>query len=171
MDGEAGLVERIAELRRPLRTYLHTLIQDRNACDDLVQETLMFLWERRDETHEGTKLKAWAFKVAWFKALAWRRDQQRDRLVFFSEDTLQQLSPVAEALSSESEERLAALKRCLARLSPEEVALLRLKYAERGSLTDHAAARGWKPNRVQKTLSRLRLALRHCVSQQLEPSP
>ncbi len=162
------LASAISALRLPLRGYLHTLIPDQTACDDLVQETLLFLWERRAEADESSSLKAWAFKVAWFKALAWRRDHQRERLVYFSEDILQQLAPMAEEISGETDERLAALRQCLARLSPEELGLLRLKYVDHGSLTDHATAYGWKPNRVQKTLSRLRLALRHCVQKQLQ---
>jgi RNA polymerase sigma-70 factor, ECF subfamily len=168
---EAEMAFAISALRLPLRGYLHTLIPDQAACDDLVQETLIFLWERRAEANESSSLKAWAYKVAWFKALAWRRDHQRGRLIYFSDDILQHLAPVAEEISMEADERLEALRRCLARLSPEELELLRLKYVDNGSLTDHAAACGWKPNRVQKMLSRLRVALRHCVQQQLRPLP
>jgi RNA polymerase sigma-70 factor (ECF subfamily) len=168
-EAEFGLT--IFSLRLPLRGYLYTLVPDQAACDDLVQETLLFLWERRADADRSSSLKAWAFKVAWFKALAWRRDHQRERLVYFSEDILQQLAPVAEEISNETETRLAALRHCLARLSPEELGLLRLKYVDRGSLTDHATASGWKPNRVQKMISRLRLALRHCVQKQLQSMP
>jgi RNA polymerase sigma-70 factor, ECF subfamily len=168
---EAEIALALSTLRLPLRGYLLTLVPDQAACDDLLQETLLFIWERRAEAVESSSIKAWAFKVAWFKVLAWRRDHQRERLVYFSEDILHQLAPMAEEMSVEADERLETLRRCLARLSPEELGLLRLKYVDNGSLTDHAAACGWKPNRVQKMLSRLRVALRHCVQQQLRPKP
>lgn len=164
---EAETAFAIASLRLPLRGYLHTLVPDQAACEDLVQETLLFLWERRDGADESTPLRAWAFKVAWFKAMAWHRDHRRDRLVYFSDDMLQQIAPVAETISHTAENRLEALRHCLAGLPAEDLALLRLKYVDRGSLTRHAGARGWKPNRVQKTLSRLRLALRHCIQSRL----
>lgn len=165
---EVEIVLGITSLRLPLRGYLHTLVPDRAACDDLVQDTLLFLWERRGSADASTPLRAWAFKVAWFKAMAWHRDHRRDRLVYFSDDMLQQIAPVAETLSHTAENRLEALRHCLAGLAPEDLALLRLKYVDRGSLTRHAGARGWKPNRVQKTLSRLRLALRHCIQSRLQ---
>lgn len=168
---EAEIALGIASLRLPLRGYLHTLVPDQAACDDLVQETLLFLWERRDSADPSTPLRAWAFKVAWFKAMAWHRDHRRDRLVFLSDDVLQQIAPVAETMSHSAENRLAALRRCLAGLPEEDLALLRIKYVDRGSLTSHADVRGWKPNRVQKSLSRLRLALRHCIQSRLKSEP
>jgi DNA-directed RNA polymerase specialized sigma24 family protein len=80
---EVEIVLGITSLRLPLRGYLHTLVPDRAACDDLVQDTLLFLWERRGSADASTPLRAWAFKVAWFKAMAWHRDHRRDRLVYF----------------------------------------------------------------------------------------
>jgi RNA polymerase sigma-70 factor (ECF subfamily) len=165
---EAETALGIAALRLPLRGYLRTLVPDLAACDDLVQETLLFLWERRDGVAEAVPINALAYKVAWFKALAWRRDQRRSRLVYFADDTLQQIAPVAEAMSRTAEDRLEALRTCLAGLPEEDLALLRLKYIDQGSLTRHAGELGWKPNRVQKTLSRLRLALRRCIQAKLQ---
>jgi len=170
-DREAAPGPGIALLRLPLRGYLHTLVPDKAACDDLVQETLVFLWERRGSADASTPLKAWAFKVAWFKAMAWHRDHRRDRLVYFSDAVLQRMAPVAEEMSRTTEGRLEALRRCLADLPEDDLALLRLKYVDRGSLTRHAHERGWKPNRVQKTLSRLRLGLRHCIEARLRTEP
>lgn len=168
---DAEMAISIASLRLPLRGYLRTLIPDLAACDDLVQETLLFLWERRDSANESVPLNAWAYKVAWFKAMAWHRDRRRNRLVYFSNDVLQQLAPVAEAMSATAEDRLEALRDCLARLPEGDLALLRLKYVDQGSLTRHADEMGWKPNRVQKALSRLRLALRQCIRAKLHHEP
>ena len=168
---ESSLGPGIASLRLPLRGYLHTLVPDKAACEDLVQETLLFLWERRGSADESTPLKAWAFKVAWFKAMAWHRDHRRDRLVYFSDGVLQRMAPVAEEKSLAADGRLEALRRCLADLPEENLALLRLKYVDQGSLTRHAQEQGWKPNRVQKTLSRLRLVLRHCIQARLRAEP
>ena len=106
-------------------------------------------------------------KVAWFKAMAWRRDRQREKTVSFSEDTLHEIATAAESLADDAGERLQALRACLSRLSPAEVRLLQLRYVEGGSLTGHAIEQQMKPNRVQKTISRLRLALRHCIETKL----
>lgn len=164
---EAEFVNEISGLRTVLRGYVLALLPHHGACDDVVQETCLFLWERRDECGEETNLKAWAFSVARFKAMAYRRDHLREKTVFFSEERLHQIAGAAELLAEGAHERLLALRSCLARLSPAEISLLRLKYVDRGSLSDYARSMKQQPSRVQKTLSRLRLSLRYCIETRL----
>jgi RNA polymerase sigma-70 factor, ECF subfamily len=161
------LAAEIAALRMALRGYVLSILPHHAACDDVVQEVCVFLWERRHEREPDTNLRAWAFKVAWFKAMAWRRDRQREKTVSFSEDTLHEIAAAAESVADDAADRLLALRSCLGRLHPAEVRLLQLKYVEGGSLTDHARELRQKPSRVQKTISRLRLALRHCIETKL----
>lgn len=167
LTDEAVLAEEIAGLRRGLRAYVMSILPHSSACDDVVQETCLFLWESRAECREDTNLKAWAFKVAWFKALACRRDMQREKVVYFSEDVLHDIAEAAAEEAMDVDVRMLALRACLAKLPAAELKLLKLKYIEGGSLTEHALQAGWKPNRVQKTLSRLRLVLRGCIESKL----
>jgi len=164
---DSAFAAEIDALRVSLRAYVMSILPHHAACDDVVQETSVFLWERRDERDDTTNLKAWAFKVAWFKAMAWRRDRQREKTVSFSEDTLHEIATAAESLADDAAERLLALRACLSRLAPADVRLLQLRYVEGGSLTGHAIEQQMKPTRVQKTISRLRLALRHCIETKL----
>lgn len=165
--GDAVFAEKISGLRLALRGYVLSILPHHGAAEDVVQETCLFLWERRGECGAETNLKAWAFRVAWFKAMAFRRDQAREKIVTFSEDTLHQIAGAAESLADEAHDRLLALRRCLEQLSPAEIGLLRLKYVDGRSLTDYARSLKQQPARVQKTLSRLRLALRHCIENRL----
>ncbi len=166
-QAETAFAEEVAGLRTALRGYVMSILPHHAACDDVLQETSLFLWERRHECNDDTNVKAWAFKVAWFKAMAWRRDKQREKTVNFSEDTLHEIAGAAETLADEARDRLHALRDCLSRLAPADVRLLQMKYVEGGSLTDHAREFSLKPSRVQKTISRLRLVLRHCIETKL----
>lgn len=166
-QADAALAGELAALRTALRGYVLSILPHHSACDDIVQDVSVFLWERRHERDADTNLKAWAFKVAWFKAMAWRRDKQREKTVNFSEDTLHEIAGAAEALAEEAGDRLRALRSCLSLLGPTDVRLLQVKYIDGRSLTDHARELRQKPSRVQKTISRLRLALRHCIETKL----
>lgn len=157
----------IEVLRPALMCYIMSLLPDRNACDDVVQETCLFLWDRREEFEPGSNFKAWAFKAAWFKVLTHKREVQRSKLISFSEDVLERISKAAEQLVEDVDHRLAALRDCVADLPSESQRLLQLKYLNRVSLTDHARSLGLKPNQIQKNLSRIRIALRHCVETRL----
>lgn len=164
-DGMWG--SRIEVIRPALMSYVMSLLPDRDACDDVVQETCLFLWDRRGDFEPGSNFKAWAFKAAWFKVLTHKRDAQRSKLISFSEDVLERISKAAEQLADDVDHRLAALRGCVADLPADSQRLLQLKYLNRASLTDHARSLGLKPNQIQKNLSRIRIALRHCVETRL----
>jgi len=164
---EVGFTRELEALRPALRGYVLSIFPHPNWCEDIVQESMLFAWERRAEFRPGTNLKAWLFKAAYFKTLAQRRDAQRDKLVTFSEDVLQRIAGAAEERLHEADHRLHALQGCLSTLKPEEFALLKLKYLDRGSLTELARRQSMAPNRLQKALSRLRLALRQCIETKL----
>lgn len=165
---EAAFARAVAEMRPALQGYVRSLLLHTDATDDVVQDTCLFLWERRDQ-FELEHLRATAFRTAWFKALSVRRDRQREKLVHFSDDALQRIAGAAEELAGEADPRLQALRGCLAKLPPNDLHLLRLKYIDQNSLAKHARQQNVAPNRLQKAISRLRLALRRCIEISLPP--
>lgn len=166
-EDEDDLGARIEELRPALSGYVLSLLPDRNACEDVVQETCLFLWERRADFEPGSNFKAWAFKTAWFKVLTHRREMQRRKQISFSEDVLERISRAAEQFADEADHRLSALRACVTELPAESQQLVRLKYLDRFSLAAHARKLGVKPNQIQKSLSRIRISLRHCIESRL----
>lgn len=166
-DEDVPLDAMIEELRPALKGYVLSLLPDRDACEDVVQETCLFLWERRTDFQPGTNFKSWAFKTAWFMILTHRREMQRRKQISFSEDVLERISRISESFAEQADPRLDALRHCIAELPAESKRLLRLKYLDRSSLTSHANELGVKPNQIQKSLSRIRLALRHCIGNRL----
>lgn len=159
---------RDAEALRPaLRAYVLTMFPHPHLSEDIVQETMIFAWERRMEFTPGTSLKAWLFKAAYFKTLAQRRDSLRDKTVTFSESMLQTLADAAEDRFTSTDHRMRAMDHCLGGLDDLQLALLRHKYLDRGSLSELARRRKVDENRLQKAISRIRLALRHCIEKNL----
>ena len=59
MNDADGIVELIPRLRR----YARALAGDRNAADDLVQDTLERAWSKLHLYRRGTNLRAWLFTV------------------------------------------------------------------------------------------------------------
>lgn len=167
-DSASVVAAEIRDFQAGLKEYVASLLGGADGVDDLVQETSLFLWERRDEFERGSNFRAWAMRVAWFKVMAERRDRAREGRVVFSEALLEQLSARSEDRLAESDRRLHALRRCLDRSRPQDRRILEWKYTRRASLTELAETNGCSQNAMHKTISRLRLALRHCVEKQLE---
>jgi RNA polymerase sigma-70 factor (ECF subfamily) len=162
------VAEEIRVLQPALREYVAALLSGRDGVDDLVQETNLFLWSKRTDFVEGTNFRSWALRVAWFKVMAARRDRAREGKVVFSDSMIEMLAERAEQRMQEADARLGALRICLEKTRPQDRRLLQWKYARGGSLTELAAACGKAPTAIHKSLSRLRLALRHCVENQLK---
>lgn len=169
-DGESppDIAAQIRDFQLGLKQYITGLLGGMDGVDDLVQETNIFLWERRDEYGEDSNFRAWAMRVAWFKVMAARRDRAREGRVVFSEALLEQIAARAEERLPEVDERLAALRFCLGKTRPQDRRILEWKYVRGGSLTALAETMGCSQNSIHKNISRLRLALRHCVEKQLE---
>tara|TARA_B110000908_G_scaffold7087_1_gene8827 strand:+ start:3949 stop:4506 length:558 start_codon:yes stop_codon:yes gene_type:complete len=155
----------IRELQPTLLEYTAGLLggaDGADGADDVVQETNLFLWEKRAEFEIGSDFRAWALKVAKFKVMAARRDRGRDRLVF-SEEILSQIEAVAHDRVSGADRRMRALTQCLSRMRLQDRRLLEWKYVHHQSLTKLAEAAGLSSNAVHKKISRMRLALRQCI--------
>lgn len=167
-DESVGVASWIAWLRPSLLAYVTSLVpQARQEAEDVVQSTCAILWEKRGEFEPGTDFKAWAFRTAYFQALALRRDLSRSKVAVFSDQMLQRLAEAAEAAAESSDRRVDALRTCLSALSPGDRRLIALKYATETPLADHARRMGVPPSRLQKSLSRLRIVLRHCIEKRL----
>lgn len=164
---DRDLESNIEAIQGDLRGYIISLSGHSDDCDDVLQETNIFLWERKDDFKAGSNFKAWAFKVAYFKSMASRRDSIRRGEVVFSEAIAQRISSEAEAHFEHRPDKLTALGSCLKKLKSEEYQLLQEKYINRNSLTDFAQQIGKSSDAVHKAASRLRLGLKSCIEQQL----
>ena len=116
----------------------------------------------------GTNFRAWAMRVAWFMVMAERRDRARSGQVVFCERMREMLAAGAEERMPESDRRLVALRHCLERTRPQDRRLLDWKYGKGANLSDLAETTGCAATTVYKSISRLRLALRHCVEKRLK---
>lgn len=150
-----------------LRGYIISISGDSNDCDDILQETNLFLWNSRFEFKAGTTFKAWAFKVAYFKTMANRRDRVRRGEVVFSEEISQRISTEAALHFGSRPDQITALRHCLGKLTTDEMRLIELKYQQKKSLSSFALEVGKSFDSIHKNISRIRLKLRSCIDNYL----
>ncbi len=162
-----ALESRIKAIQGDLRGYIVSLCGHGNDCDDILQETNIFLWERRSEATSESNIKAWAFKVAYFRVMATRRDRTRRGEVNFSEAIIQRISGEAGNHFTPPTDKLHALGQCLKKLKADDCQLLQVKYLKLQSLAEFASQTGKSAAAVHKTVSRLRHGLKTCIESQL----
>jgi len=142
--------------------YILSLVLDPAQADDILQNTNIVLWEKEDEFELGTNFIAWAFRIAYFQVRAYRKQQQRERLVF-DEDLVNGLAEAACRVDETFESRQRLLRRCLEKLSDHQRGFIRRRYRAGSSLQRIASETGKKENAVKQILFRARRALMECV--------
>lgn len=149
-----------------VRGFVRSLLPTLNDANDVMQEVAVVLWEKFAEYESSEDFRRWAFGVAKFQVLSWRRERMRDRHVFGLETT--------ELLAEESErhaERLdaqrAALQDCLRKLPQEQRALVDSAYAPGARIDSLASHLGSTAMALYKKLHRIRLLLADCTRREL----
>lgn len=157
-------IQLLATHERRLAAYVATLIPSSQDADDVLQETKMWLWRSFDQYEPGTQFGAWARQVAFYRIQQYfrKRSTEKKRLVF-SDACLEQLAATLDQRADQLEERIGRLSLCLARLSPDHLRILTLRYREEMDIDELAHRVGRSTTAAYRVLSRIRLALRDCV--------
>lgn len=163
---ESAFVALLTGIQMPLRLYVQSLLPGDSAAKDVAQQANATLWQKRDDFELGTNFKAWAFSVARYEVLNYRKQQARDSRLVFGEDLEQTFAEELAERNDGIEDRHDALKRCLEKLRPKDRELLLFRYAKTGTLEDFAAQVGRSVGGLRVTLHRLRTALLECMERQ-----
>lgn len=146
--------------------YVLSLLSDRSAAQDVLQEVNLTAWRKSADFQPGSSFFAWASRIAYFHVLTHRRKQSRDRLVF-SDQVLDYLAERQLDREQEVDRRGLALKACLEKLTPKQKTLVEERYAPNGSVQEIAAAQGKSVGAISQTLYRIRELLQKCVEETL----
>lgn len=168
-DGEleARIVALLTDLQLPLLCYVRSLVPERSAARDVAQNVNATIWEKRAEFELGTNFKAWAFSVARFEILNFRKKQARDARLMFGEDLVE---TIAEEMADDPlvlQDRHEALQSCLRKLRPGDRDLLLHRYSSGVTLSTYAEKVGRSVGGLKVTLHRLRNALLACIQREL----
>lgn len=159
-------VQELTASQNSLYGYILSLLPDRAAAQDVLQEVSLTAWQKRADFTPGTSFFAWASKIAYFHVLSHRRKMSRDRLVF-DDEVLDYLAERQAERDDEMDRRGMALKNCLAKLPVGQKELIEQRYAKGGSVQHIAETQGKSVGAISQTLYRIREALLKCVEQNL----
>lgn len=156
----------LTENQNRIFAFIFSLLPDKEAAHDVLQETNVILCQKLEEFQEGTSFVAWAFRIAQFQVLAYVRDRGRDRHCF----DVQLIADLAKAkLQKElaSDDRQSALQSCIGELNEKHYRLIRARYWENGSVAQMAKTLNRSVGYVSQTLYRIRLQLIDCVQRRM----
>jgi len=164
----AGYVAKIAQAQPGLKAFLRTLLPCAGDADDVLQETNLVLWRKREEYDTSREFGPWARRIAYFQTLAHLKTQSRSPETQFSDEMLEQLAVEGEKRSDALEDRLQAMRSCLEKLPEEDRELVRSRYAFGASVKVMADNIGRSADAVSMHLYRLRQKLAACIGTTLQ---
>lgn len=154
------------EHEQALRGFVRGLVPTRDDAQEVMQEVAAVLWRKFDDLHTPHDFRRWAFGVARFEALSFRRDRARDRHVF-GEEVIELLADDAEAASGAMEAQREALDECMRKLPSAQRSLVEAAYARGVRIDELAAQMGRSAMSLYKALHRIRVALADCAQRTL----
>ena len=95
----------------------------------MVQQANATIWTKRTDFEPGTNFKAWAFSIARFEVLNYRKQQARDARLVFSDELEQTIATELADAPDDFQDRHEALKACLRKLRHEDRELLLHRYS------------------------------------------
>jgi RNA polymerase sigma-70 factor (ECF subfamily) len=168
IDDADDFVRLLTEHQSSLKAYIISLIPGLPGVNDVLQETNLTLWRKRENFRPGSNFTAWAFAVARFAVLEHRRRLRRDDRLLFSDELTEVLAYSPEELAPEqTTARQTALHTCMEKLSEKHRDLVRLRYDSDTTLEDFARDNGRNSGSLRVILFQIRASLRRCIQLQL----
>ena len=85
IDSHDSFLHLYVECEESLRGFVRSLLPTLEDAREVMQETAAVLWKKYDQLDDPKNFRRWAFGVARFEVLAYRRDKARDRHIFGEE--------------------------------------------------------------------------------------
>jgi RNA polymerase sigma-70 factor (ECF subfamily) len=160
-----------------VRAYLNSYIYDRDAADDLAQESFLAAYRSLPTFRGEAPFGLWLLRIAKNKALAYLRDEARRRsrreegsFASLLAGTLACCVEAEDLETSSKDGELEALRACVERLPNHSAALIRGYYFKNRSAIEIGRELGKGKSAIGMTLLRIRAALRQCMESRLASS-
>lgn len=165
--GVDNLVSLLVQCQQKLYAYILTLVGDMNIADDVLQETNVVLWKKRDEYDPSMPLLNWAMRIAHYQVMAHRTYEHRNRLRF-NEALIEKFAVESVEAINGLDRRREAMSDCLDQLSSPDRELIHYRYDQALSAGEIAERVHRSVGAIYQAMRRIRLGLAQCIRQRLQ---
>ena len=146
-----------------MRGLIRVIVRRPEDVDDVLQETNLVLWRKRNEYDAAREFLPWACQVAKLQALAFLKRVRSPYCNALTDEILQQLAAQAVRDAEEHDGRVRILRQCLDKLTADQREIILRRYDDRTSVKSMAQNLGRSADAVSMRLYRIRKALLECI--------
>jgi RNA polymerase sigma factor (sigma-70 family) len=154
-----------------LLAYIRSIQSDQVAADDTWQETMLVAWRRLDDYDTSRPFGPWLRGIAQKIVLA-SYSKSKGKVTIADSESLEYLSQRFESVQSLKgdtlDEKLEALRDCIATLSDPERQCIELRYTQNLMPAELSDRIGIALETVKKRLLRAKQRLVHCITSKIE---
>lgn len=161
-ESTAQFVKQLSLAEPRLRAFLYTLLPGTTEVDEVMQEVSVVLWKKFDLYDPNTPFLRWAYVVARYEVMSYRRRMARDRHVF-SDELLELMEKEYSEDYKLLERKRDALQGCLSKLPKDKRTLITTYYGANLEVESLAKRISCSVDTLYKRISRIRKALKTCM--------
>jgi RNA polymerase sigma-70 factor, ECF subfamily len=156
------LAVELAAIQPRLYGFILKRLADREQTLEVLQRTNLVICQKAREFQQGSSFVAWAFTIAKFQAMAWRKSEGASRLVF-SDRVYGLLDRIAEEEAASVDDRIPLLRKCLERLRDSDRELIQRRYRDGEQIEPIARSFAKSIDAIAMRLLRIRKQLAQCI--------
>ncbi len=142
-------------IRDKLFRYAYRFVQDRDAAEDVVQDVLSKLWQKRDEVDTIDNIDAWLMVLTKNRSLDMLRKVRTNQVSMDEAFTVQDQEPVPDR-QMETSDLMKQLQSCLNQLPEKQRTIFHLREIEQMSYEEISQETGFTLDDVKVSLFRAR---------------
>ena len=167
LSGHEEFAAEIAAIQPRLYGFILRRLADREQTLEVLQRTNLVICQKANDFEHGSSFVAWAFTIAKFQILAWRKCHGAGRLVF-TDKVHEILDRATDEEVASVDDRIPLLNRCLTRLRDRDRELVQRRYRDGEPLARIAQSLAKSVDAIGMRLTRIRRKLAECVRARLD---
>ncbi|MEM8913011.1 MAG: sigma-70 family RNA polymerase sigma factor [Planctomycetota bacterium] len=168
-DSHEAFMRQFLQCQRELLRYVMSFVPNAHDARDIVQNTAVALWKKRDHFDPSEEFQPWACRFALNEVRMFMRTDARWRK-FLDEETIVELAARRLDLRDELDERRIHLRDCLRKLPQSQREVVEGYYFADRTIEDLSASSKRSVEAIYKSLQRIRSGLLQCVQRKLVTS-
>jgi RNA polymerase sigma-70 factor (ECF subfamily) len=148
--------------QRRILAFILSLVPNKPNAEDILQETLVEMWNKFDQFETGTDFASWACTFAKYKVIEFRRKTKNSKLLF-NDDLVRTLEIESGKKFKKMSCYIDALQQCTQKLTLKEIGFLKQRYEDGLTLTKIAVRTGISFQGVHKAISVIHIKLVRCI--------
>ena len=167
-DRNSVFIELFSSNYTRIKSFILTLVPNTADADDIMQETSKILLEKFEDFEIGTNFLSWAFTIAKYQVLSYRR--KNNTKAPLSQELMDRLAAESYEPMEKESGRLDALRGCINDLNSKDKQLLDFRFVKRKTAREVSSIVGVAMNTVYRNESRILTLLMRCIHRKLHIS-